>query len=48
MPGADGFQFPFEPYDVQVELMDAVYGALNDGQVGIFESPTGEHVRLCV
>lgn len=39
--GAEDFCFPFTPYAVQVELMNSVYGCLNEGQVGIFESPTG-------
>ena len=39
--GAKEFEFPFSPYAVQVELMNAVYSSLNEGQVGIFESPTG-------
>lgn len=46
MSGAKEFQFPFQPYSVQVELMNSVYGALNDGQVGIFESPTGVYARI--
>ena len=33
--------FPFEPYDVQKELMGAVYGVLEKGGVGVVESPTG-------
>ena len=41
MADADAFQFPFAPYAVQTELMTSVYSALNEGQVGIFESPTG-------
>ena len=41
MASADDFKFPFAAYDVQVELMNGIYGALNEGQVGIFESPTG-------
>jgi chromosome transmission fidelity protein 1 len=39
--GAEEFCFPFAPYAVQVDLMKSVYGCLNQGQVGIFESPTG-------
>ncbi|EKX42314.1 hypothetical protein GUITHDRAFT_141266 [Guillardia theta CCMP2712] len=39
--GIEEFKFPFSPYTVQVQLMTAVYGALCDGAVGIFESPTG-------
>ena len=33
--------FPFEPYDVQKDLMRVVYRVLNKGGVGIVESPTG-------
>ena len=33
--------FPFEPYDVQEELMACVYKVLQKGGVGIVESPTG-------
>ncbi|MCO5590825.1 hypothetical protein L7F22_044800 [Adiantum nelumboides] len=33
--------FPFEPYPVQLQLMRAVYAALQKGGVGIVESPTG-------
>ena len=35
------FHHPYEPYDIQQELMDAVYTCMKDGHVGIFESPTG-------
>ncbi|KAF2653464.1 ATP-dependent RNA helicase-like protein chl1 [Lophiostoma macrostomum CBS 122681] len=35
------FHHPFEPYDIQKEFMNAVYDCLEDGRVGIFESPTG-------
>ncbi|QDZ21842.1 DNA repair helicase [Chloropicon primus] len=33
--------FPFEPYDVQKDLMRAVYRTLEHGGVGVLESPTG-------
>ncbi|KAI5073385.1 hypothetical protein GOP47_0011398 [Adiantum capillus-veneris] len=33
--------FPFEPYPVQLQLMRAVYSALEKGGVAIVESPTG-------
>eukprot|EP00249_Psilotum_nudum_P031007 c44383_g1_i1 orf=3-566(-) len=33
--------FPFEPYPIQVELMTAVYTALQKGGVAVVESPTG-------
>ena len=35
------FSFPFEPYNIQVEFMKNLYQALEQGKVGIFESPTG-------
>ncbi|NWU94568.1 DDX11 helicase, partial [Upupa epops] len=35
------FPFPYEPYGVQERFMAALYGALEAGRVGIFESPTG-------
>jgi chromosome transmission fidelity protein 1 len=33
--------FPFQPYDIQLELMKNLYGALEDRKVAILESPTG-------
>ncbi|KAJ4992593.1 DNA repair helicase [Stagonosporopsis vannaccii] len=35
------FHHPYEPYDIQEQFMNAVYDCLEDGKVGIFESPTG-------
>ncbi|KAJ3596943.1 hypothetical protein NHX12_003343 [Muraenolepis orangiensis] len=35
------FPFPYQPYPIQEQFMRALYGALEDGKVGIFESPTG-------
>uniref|UniRef100_A0A8C3B151 ATP-dependent DNA helicase DDX11 n=1 Tax=Cairina moschata TaxID=8855 RepID=A0A8C3B151_CAIMO len=35
------FPFPFRPYPIQERFMAALYAALQAGQVGIFESPTG-------
>ncbi|KAF3044996.1 ATP-dependent DNA helicase chl1 [Didymella heteroderae] len=35
------FHHPYEPYDIQQQFMNAVYDCLEDGKVGIFESPTG-------
>ncbi|NWS97396.1 DDX11 helicase, partial [Mionectes macconnelli] len=35
------FPFPYTPYRIQEEFMEALYGALEAGRVGIFESPTG-------
>jgi len=33
--------FPFPPYPIQQELMEALYTVLSEGGVGLFESPTG-------
>lgn len=35
------FHHPFEPYDIQRDFMTALYQCLDEGKVGIFESPTG-------
>ena len=38
------YSHPLTPYNIQVEFMDAVYNCIEDGKVGIFESPTGLHL----
>ncbi|RDD45928.1 putative ATP-dependent DNA helicase DDX11 [Trichoplax sp. H2] len=35
------FDFPFQPYDIQVQFMRTLYTVLQDRKIGIFESPTG-------
>ena len=35
------FPFPFSPYDIQEDFMHTLFDVLNNGEVGIFESPTG-------
>ncbi|XP_069759331.1 ATP-dependent DNA helicase DDX11 isoform X3 [Narcine bancroftii] len=35
------FPFPFKPYSIQEEFMTALYSVLDEGKIGIFESPTG-------
>lgn len=35
------FGHPYQPYSIQVEFMQAVYDAMTQGKIGIFESPTG-------
>jgi chromosome transmission fidelity protein 1 len=35
------FGHPYEPYQIQDEMMNAIYDCIAKGQVGIFESPTG-------
>lgn len=39
--GHPSVPFPFEPYDVQRQLMGKIYETLEKGGIGIFESPTG-------
>ena len=40
------YHHPYKPYDIQTQFMDALYDCIEDGKVGIFESPTGErHTR---
>ncbi len=38
---AKDFHHPYQPNPIQRQFMNAVYQCLEDGQVGIFESPTG-------
>jgi len=35
------FHHPYTPYDIQETFMSTVYQVLEDGKVGILESPTG-------
>ena len=36
------FSFPYPAaYRIQIDLMQAVFRAIEDGKVGLFESPTG-------
>ncbi|VDM40911.1 unnamed protein product [Toxocara canis] len=37
----DEFSFPFRPYDIQLSLMREIRQCIEDGKIGIFESPTG-------
>ncbi|XP_029951189.1 ATP-dependent DNA helicase DDX11 [Salarias fasciatus] len=39
--GRSQFPFPYQPYKIQEEFMQTLYNALDQGKVGIFESPTG-------
>ncbi|KAJ8245621.1 hypothetical protein GJAV_G00272710 [Gymnothorax javanicus] len=40
-PGAVRFPFPYQPYSIQEEFMEALHRVLDEGKIGIFESPTG-------
>ncbi|GKZ51100.1 ATP-dependent DNA helicase chl1 [Aspergillus brasiliensis] len=35
------FHHPYSPYDIQLQLMRALYSCLEEGKVAVFESPTG-------
>lgn len=35
------FHHPYEPYEIQTQFMSALYDCIEQGKVGIFESPTG-------
>jgi len=35
------FEFPFPPYEIQIELMHHIYSTIENRKVGVFESPTG-------
>lgn len=39
--GAQAFPFPFAPYPIQQQLMQAIFDAIEERKIGIFESPTG-------
>lgn len=38
---ARDFHHPYKPYDIQFQLMNAIYDCIANGNIGIFESPTG-------
>ncbi|KAG8336371.1 DEAD H (Asp-Glu-Ala-Asp His) box helicase 11 [Homalodisca vitripennis] len=42
------FAFPFSPYSIQHEFMSALYSTLEEGKLGIFESPTGTGKSLSI
>lgn len=41
IPRPKDFHHPYTPYDIQEAFMGTVYQVLQDGKVGILESPTG-------
>jgi chromosome transmission fidelity protein 1 len=40
-PSRPDFCHPYQPYDIQSSFMTNLYRCIEDGKVGIFESPTG-------
>jgi chromosome transmission fidelity protein 1 len=41
MDPPENFGFPFPPYSIQTDFMRQLFKVLENGQLGIFESPTG-------
>lgn len=35
------FSFPYDPYEIQLQLMQQLYKTIDSSHIGIFESPTG-------
>ena len=35
------FHHPYKPYNIQNELMNVIYSCIDEGKIGILESPTG-------
>ncbi|CAE6485498.1 unnamed protein product [Rhizoctonia solani] len=47
LPTPESFPaFPFQPYDIQLELMKSLYTALEDRKIAVLESPTGTVCRF--
>ncbi|KAK0163479.1 hypothetical protein PV327_007154 [Microctonus hyperodae] len=44
----DEFPFPFPPYTIQKDFMKNLYSCLDNGKLGIFESPTGTGKSLSI
>lgn len=43
------YNHPYEPYEIQTQLMDAIYDTLTNGyKIGLFESPTGTGKTLSI
>ena len=40
-PSQQPYGFPFPPYALQLSFMNELYRCLDEGGVGVFESPTG-------
>ena len=40
-PSNEEFYHPYEPYNIQLDFMQKLYRCIENGNVGIFESPTG-------
>lgn len=40
--------FPYEPYSIQVDFMNALYSSLERGGIAMLESPTGISLFLLI
>lgn len=45
MENHEKFHHPYQPYDIQLDFMKALYDCIEQGKVGIFESPTGRSLE---
>ncbi|KAL3470197.1 helicase C-terminal domain-containing protein [Aspergillus californicus] len=41
-PSKEDFNHPYSPYEIQLQFMQSLYACLEEGKVGIFESPTDD------
>lgn len=48
MEPTQDFPFPFLPYKIQADFMKSLYDCLENGNLGIFESPTGTGKTLSI
>jgi len=48
MEPPEEFPFPFPAYDIQKQFMTKLYNCLEDGKIGLFESPTGTGKSLSI
>jgi Rad3-related DNA helicase len=50
MTGTKDFHHPYTPYAIQETFMQTVYQVLEEGRVGILESPTGtvSSLQICI
>lgn len=42
------FNFPFQPYSIQVDLMNKIYQILEEKKIGLLSSPTGSGKSLSI
>ena len=42
------YDFPYPPYNIQVDFMKKLVDVIEKGQIGVFESPTGTGKTLSI